>query len=176
MQEETIYYKSPVGALRITGTDTHINSVCFVNTMNREQTDESKLPFNKSIASIAIQSCADQLDAYFNGQIQMFDLPLQQPGTDFQQSVWAALINIPYGKTTSYLHLSKQLGDVKAIRAVGSANGKNNIAIIVPCHRVIGSGGDMVGYAGDLWRKKWLLAHEAAHSGVAVQLGLSDKW
>ncbi|HPA24001.1 MAG TPA: methylated-DNA--[protein]-cysteine S-methyltransferase, partial [Ferruginibacter sp.] len=95
------------------------------------------------------------------GNLSAFDLPIQLNGTPFRQSVWQALQNIPFGKTTSYLQLSKNLGNAKAIRAVGTANGSNPIAIIIPCHRVIGSNGDLIGYAGELWRKKWLLAHEA---------------
>jgi methylated-DNA-[protein]-cysteine S-methyltransferase len=98
---------------------------------------------------------------YFNGQLTKFDLPLQQEGTAFQQKVWSELQLINYGKTISYLELSKRIENVKAIRAVGTANGCNAISIIVPCHRVIGSNGDLTGYSGDLWRKKWLLDHEA---------------
>ena len=114
-----------------------------------------------------LQQCIQQLDEYFSGQRKAFDLPLKQPGTDFQQKVWSLLLKIQYGKTVSYNDLSKQYGDVKAIRAVASANGKNDLAIIVPCHRVIGSNQSLTGYAGGLWRKKWLLEHEAKHhSGV----------
>jgi methylated-DNA-[protein]-cysteine S-methyltransferase len=98
---------------------------------------------------------------YFNGQRRTFDLPLHQPGTAFQQDVWNILTQIPFGKTISYLELARQTGDSKATRAVANANGKNNIAIIVPCHRVIGSNKELIGYAGGLWRKKWLLEHEA---------------
>jgi methylated-DNA-[protein]-cysteine S-methyltransferase len=90
-------------------------------------------------------------------------LPIAHTGTEFQRKVWDQLILIPYGATISYLLLSKALGNVKAIRAVGAANGKNKISIIVPCHRVIGSTGQMVGYGGEIWRKKWLLEHEAKH-------------
>ncbi|MCK5677367.1 MAG: methylated-DNA--[protein]-cysteine S-methyltransferase, partial [Flavobacteriaceae bacterium] len=89
-----------------------------------------------------------------------FDLKLNPQGTDFQQNVWNELQRIPYGKTTSYLDQSKKMGNVKAIRAIASANGKNPIWIIIPCHRVIGSDGSLTGYAGGLWRKKWLLEHE----------------
>ena len=102
-----------------------------------------------------------QLEDYFSGKNLKFDLALGQQGTDFQQKVWAELCNISEGKSISYHELSRRLGNVKAIRAAGTANGKNNIAIIVPCHRVIGSNGTLVGYAGGLWRKKWLLEHEA---------------
>ncbi len=105
--------------------------------------------------------CIEQLIQYFNGQRRQFELPLNQPGTPFQQSVWNELQQIPFGKTISYLDLAKRIGDPRATRAVASANGKNHIAIIVPCHRVIGSNRELVGYAGGLWRKKWLLEMEA---------------
>lgn len=107
------------------------------------------------------RECEKQLKAYFAGQRRSFDFPMEQPGTDFQQRVWNALLRIPFGKTIRYLNLSIQLGDAKAIRAVGTANGKNNLAIVVPCHRVIGSNGKLVGYAGGLARMQWLLEHEA---------------
>ncbi len=103
----------------------------------------------------------EQLIQYFQGQRRTFDFPVYQQGTSFQEKVWNELIGIKYGKTISYLELARRLGDTKVIRAAASANGKNNIAIVVPCHRVIGSKNDLVGYAGGLWRKKWLLQHEA---------------
>lgn len=118
------------------------------------------MPVSKTSEHPLIQQCIDQLNEYFEGSRKIFDIPLQQEGTPFQQKVWAQLLNIGYGKTISYLTLSKQIGDTKAIRAVGTTNGKNQIAIIVPCHRVIGSDGSLTGYAGELWRKKWLLEHE----------------
>ena len=101
-----------------------------------------------------------QLDAYFNGTRKEFDLQLDPEGTDFQKRVWKELLNVPFGKTRTYLEQSKKLGDIKAIRAVASANGKNPIAIIIPCHRILGSDGSLTGYASGLWRKKWLLEHE----------------
>ena len=106
-------------------------------------------------------NCVEQLIQYFNGQRRVFDLPLNQTGTAFQQDVWSLLTQIPFGKTISYLDLARKTGDTKATRAVANANGRNNIAIIVPCHRVIGSTGELTGYAGGLWRKKWLLELEA---------------
>ena len=118
------------------------------------------IPVSKKSDHPLIQQCIDQLNEYFEGSRKTFNIPLQQEGTPFQQKVWAQLLNIGYGKTISYLTLSKQIGDTKAIRAVGTTNGKNQIAIIVPCHRVIGSDGSLTGYAGELWRKKWLLDHE----------------
>lgn len=106
-------------------------------------------------------NCVEQLIQYFNGERRIFELPLNQAGTAFQQDVWNILTQIPFGKTISYLDLARTTGDTKATRAVANANGKNNIAIIVPCHRVIGSTGELTGYAGGLWRKKWLLELEA---------------
>ncbi|MDX1752745.1 MAG: methylated-DNA--[protein]-cysteine S-methyltransferase [Salinimicrobium sediminis] len=102
----------------------------------------------------------EQLEEYFAGQRKEFNLKLNPQGTEFQKKVWQVLLTIPYGKTTSYMELSKTLGDPLAIRAVAAANGKNPLWIIVPCHRVIGSDGSLTGYAGGLWRKKWLLEHE----------------
>jgi methylated-DNA-[protein]-cysteine S-methyltransferase len=111
--------------------------------------------------SPVIKNCIKQLDEYFSGGRKIFDLPLSHIGTAFQMEVWSELMNIPYGKHISYMDLSKRIENVRAIRAVGTANGSNKICIVVPCHRVIGSNGDLVGYGGDLWRKRWLLEHEA---------------
>ena len=108
-----------------------------------------------------LEEAVYQFNEYFEGTRKTFDLILNPQGTDFQKKVWDALLKIPYGKTVSYLELSKTLGDVKAIRAVAAANGKNPLWIIVPCHRVIGSNGDLTGYAGGLHRKKWLIEHES---------------
>ncbi|WP_428223761.1 methylated-DNA--[protein]-cysteine S-methyltransferase [Flavobacterium sp.] len=108
----------------------------------------------------ALKEAVQQLQEYFEGTRTEFTFKLNPKGTEFQQKVWKELLNIPFGKTTSYLELSKKLGDVKAIRAVASANGKNPLWIVVPCHRVIGSDGSLTGYAGGLWRKQWLLEHE----------------
>jgi methylated-DNA-[protein]-cysteine S-methyltransferase len=157
MKIYTTHYSSPVGYLKIQCSDEHVQAVLFLNDKNEEHDDEHPL----------LQICVHQLDEYFSGARKEFDLPLQQNGTAFQQKVWDLLYKIPYGKTISYNELSKQYGDLKAIRAVASANGKNNLAIIVPCHRVIGSNQSLTGYAGGLGRKKWLLEHEAKfHSGV----------
>ena len=116
-----------------------------------------------SIIPEELQDCVYQFNEYFEGSRTEFNLKLNPNGTPFQKRVWKALLDIPYGKTTSYLDLSKQLGDVKAIRAVASANGKNPLWIIVPCHRVIGSDGNLTGYAGGLHRKQWLLEHESPY-------------
>jgi len=102
-----------------------------------------------------------QLNEYFAGQRKAFDLPLRYAGSPFQQRVWAGLLSIGYGETLSYLDLARRLGDEKSLRAVGQANGQNPIAIVIPCHRVIGAGGALTGYGGGLGRKRWLLDHEA---------------
>jgi methylated-DNA-[protein]-cysteine S-methyltransferase len=149
----TAYYTSPVGLLKLQCSDKYIKSVSFNDAEGEIQNDEHKL----------LHACAKQLEEYFAGKRKQFTLPFNQDGTEFQEKVWDLLYKIPYGKTISYNQLSKQYGHLKAIRAVASANGKNNIAIIVPCHRVIGSNHSLVGYAGGLWRKKWLLDHEAKH-------------
>ena len=150
METFTTYYQSPIGLLRITGTDSYISSVNFIDTQ------EQLSPENKELPPLAIV-CLEELIQYFHGARRQFDFPVQQEGTAFQQRVWYELMNIPFGRTISYLDLARKLGDTNAIRAAASANGKNQLAIIVPCHRVIGSKNDLIGYAAGLWRKKWLL-------------------
>jgi len=151
----TTYYQSPVGLLQIEGTDHFISKVHFID----EQEEVTAGTDTNSLPPMAIQ-VVEQLIEYFQGQRRFFELPISQEGTPFQQKVWAELMNIPFGKTISYLELSHRLGDPKVIRAAAAANGKNNVAIIVPCHRVIGANNQLVGYAGGLPRKKWLLQHE----------------
>jgi len=159
MNVEIVYYNSPIGALEIRSTGSTISDVLFVNSWKGAKVNEEELSFVKPKSAI-IKTCIKQLDEYFAGKRTEFNFHISQVGTEFQQQVWAELCNIPYGRTISYLELSKRIGNVKAIRAVGTANGNNSICIIVPCHRVIGSDGELVGYGGDLWRKKWLLEHE----------------
>lgn len=152
-QQYTAYYASPIGNIRVTCSDTCITEVHFLN--------KGDVTGPASIESPPLlQDCLDQLIAYFQGTLKNFNVPVYQQGTAFQERVWNELLNIPFGKTISYLTLAKRLGDPKAIRAAAATNGKNNIAIIVPCHRVIGTHNDLVGYAGGLWRKKWLLDME----------------
>lgn len=150
----TTYYQSPIGLLRISGTEAFISEVSFYDASHKQPTR------NKHIPPLLI-NCLEELIQYFNGELRHFTLPLNQAGTTFQQDVWNLLTQIPFGKTISYLELARKTGDSKATRAVANANGKNHIAIIVPCHRVIGSNMELTGYAGGLWRKKWLLEHEA---------------
>ncbi|GAA3587856.1 methylated-DNA--[protein]-cysteine S-methyltransferase [Flavivirga amylovorans] len=150
---ETCIIQSPLGYTKINGDNNGISSVIVLNS-------EEKVT---DIIPIELEDCARQLKEYFEGKRNQFNLKLNPQGTEFQKKVWELLEQIPYGKTCSYLELSKQLGDVKAIRAVASANGKNPLWIIVPCHRVIGSDGSLTGYAGGLHRKKWLLEHESPY-------------
>lgn len=166
---ETIYYQSPIGALKLSGTEAFLQELSFLNTAKTGVEKECPTCV-ETPESVGLRETLRQLDDYFSGRNLKFDLQLEQQGTPFQQQVWKALLNIQPGKTLSYMQLSKNLGDPKAIRAVGTANGRNQIAIIVPCHRVIGANGDLVGYAGDLWRKQWLLEHEAKYSNGVQML------
>lgn len=150
---ETCIIKSPLGYTKIVGDIDGINSVTVLNS-------EEKIT---DIIPVELEDCVIQLNEYFEGSRKEFNLKLNPQGTDFQKKVWNALEQINYGKTNSYLELSKQLGDVKAIRAVANANGKNPIWIIIPCHRIIGSDGSLTGYAGGLHRKKWLIEHESPY-------------
>jgi methylated-DNA-[protein]-cysteine S-methyltransferase len=153
-----MFYNSPVGTIKIKISGHYISGLTFIDTKEEEIQNETKelSAEGKKI----LQKCIIQLDEYFAGERKIFDLPIQQKGTDFQQKVWKGLVQIPFGKTISYLQFAQQLGNVKAIRAAASANGRNELCIVVPCHRVIGSDGSLTGYAGGLLRKKWLLDHE----------------
>ncbi len=148
---EECIINSPLGYTKIIGD---IDGIYSVTVLNSEEKTTDIIPE-------VLEDCVIQLKEYFAGERQQFSLKLNPKGTDFQKQVWRALEQIPYGKTMSYLELSKQLGDIKAIRAVANANGKNPIWIIVPCHRVIGTDGSLTGYAGGLHRKQWLLNHES---------------
>ena len=156
-------FPSPIGMLEVKASDESLISVLFICTKKNKQAELMDLEIEASNHPIII-ACESQLLEYFSGHRTRFELPLQQQGTGFQQKVWSELQHINYGRTISYLELSKRIENIKAIRAVGTANGCNAISIIVPCHRVIGSNGDLTGYSGDLWRKKWLLDHEAKYA------------
>lgn len=152
---QTTYYKTPIGVAKIQGDENGIQSVSVLD-------DDALTSLNiPKETPTYLQECVTQLNEYFDNTRTTFDLKLNPQGTIFQQSVWDELLNIPFGRTRTYLEQTKQLGDVKAIRAVASANGKNPIWIIIPCHRVVGSDGSLTGYAGGVWRKKWLLEHES---------------
>ena len=145
----TAFLKSPLGITKIVGDANGISEISVSDE------GEVSVSIPKELKQAVIQ-----LQEYFEGKRTHFNLKLNPKGTEFQQRVWQELLNIPFGKTLSYLELSKKLGDVKAIRAVAAANGKNPLWIVVPCHRVIGTDGSLTGYAGGLGRKKWLLEHE----------------
>jgi methylated-DNA-[protein]-cysteine S-methyltransferase len=147
---ETAIIKTILGFTEIIGDE---NGISKIHVFDEEQKVSKKIP-------LELQEVVSQIQDYFEGNRDDFNFKLNPKGTDFQQKVWKELLNIPYGKTMSYQELSIKLGDVKAIRAVANANGKNPLWIVVPCHRVIGSDGSLTGYAGGLWRKKWLLDHE----------------
>ncbi|GAA4245657.1 MULTISPECIES: methylated-DNA--[protein]-cysteine S-methyltransferase [Winogradskyella] len=147
------YIDTPLGHAKISGNENGLTSVSILDTQE-QLSDTIPEPLLDGVI---------QLKAYFNETRKTFDLKLNPEGTAFQKKVWRALETIPFGKTMSYLQLSKQLGDIKAIRAVASANSKNPLWIIIPCHRVIGSDGSLTGYAGGLHRKQWLLNHESEH-------------
>ncbi len=147
---ESAVIKTPLGFAEIKGDE---NGLISISVMDEKQLSD--------IIPEVLEDAVYQLQEYFKGARKEFQLTLNPHGTDFQKRVWEELMNIPFGKTSSYLELSKKLGDVKAIRAVAAANGKNPLWIVVPCHRVIGSNGDLIGYAGGLHRKKWLLEHES---------------
>jgi methylated-DNA-[protein]-cysteine S-methyltransferase len=151
------YYSSPIGTLVVSATEDAIVSVLF--TEDAAQTVTAPLP-------ACLQACRQQLKEYFAGNRKDFELPFASGGTLFQEQVWKLLGKIPFGQTWSYYDLSLQLGNPDAIRAVGGANGKNKLLLLRPCHRVIGSNGHLVGYAGGLWRKQWLLAHERKINGT----------
>lgn len=162
--KELSYYHSPVGNISIEATENAITKIHFMDNLVNNSVGnsiENTQGINKEFSEV-IQKCVQELDLYFTGKLKQFTVPLQTQGTDFQKVVWAELQNIPFGKTISYLELARRLGNEKVIRAAGTANGKNPIAIIIPCHRVIGSDGTLVGYAGGLWRKKQLLDLENA--------------
>lgn len=146
-------YNSPIGIVEITATDQVITAVLFVA---REQVAFEKTQSTPEV----LNSCYEQLDEYFKGERQQFTVPYLYEGTVFQKQVWQALTTIPFGETASYKDIAQKIGNEKAVRAVGMTNSKNQISIIVPCHRVIGKNGKLTGYAGGLWRKEWLLKHE----------------
>ena len=147
---QTVFINTPLGTAKIKGDE---NGICLVSVLQEGEISK-KIP-------LELKDAVKEINEYFQGNRKHFTFLMNPRGTDFQKKVWKALLEIPYGKTVSYLDLSKQVGDVKAIRAVASANGKNPLWIAVPCHRVIGSDGSLTGYAGGVWRKKWLLEHES---------------
>jgi methylated-DNA-[protein]-cysteine S-methyltransferase len=149
-KEYRAYYVSPIGPLEVTGTDKGVKSLRFV---------EKRLKSDSSLPR-PMKDCLFQLDEYFKGKRKTFKVKLQLQGTEFQKKVWNQLMQIPYARTLSYKEVAQAIRNEKAVRAVGGANGRNHVGIIIPCHRVIAHDGTLGGYGGGLWRKEWLLNHE----------------
>ncbi len=150
-----LLYQSPIGLIEIGGTDAAVTCVRFVSGRPPRETESMPV----------LREALRQIDEYFLGRRTAFDVALDLGGTPFQQAVWGALLKVPYGRNTTYREIAAAIGRPRAVRAVGAANGANPISIIVPCHRVIGADGSLVGYGGGLRRKAWLLAHEQSKSG-----------
>lgn len=146
-------FQSPIGVIEIVSSNEAIYSILF------SEEDILVNPLTQEAPQV-VKDCYSQLDEYFKGERHEFTFPMMIEGTPFQQLVWQSLTSIPYAKTASYKHIAVTMGNEKAIRAVGTANGKNKLSIVIPCHRIIGASGKLVGYAGGLWRKEWLLSHE----------------
>lgn len=157
----TLSLLSPIGRINITASDVALLSVLF--------TKEDEVVIEDHPNSICLNTL-QQLEAYFAGKRQVFDLPLKPQGTAFQQQVWDALVQVPFGKTGTYSAIAHKLNNPLSVRAVGAANGRNPIAIIIPCHRIIGADGSLTGYAGGLWRKEFLLNLEGARKAVQPTL------
>lgn len=168
------YYHCPAGEIIIGEYD---KKICLCDWQFRKMRNQIDQRIHSALAATfeekdtpLLRKAKKQLDEYFEGQRSTFDLPILTIGTDFQKSVWDALLEVPFGKTISYLELAKQLGNEKAVRAVAAANGANAISIIIPCHRIIGADGDLIGYAGGLHAKKKLLRIEGHHFGEQLEL------
>ena len=158
-------FSSPVGQLVLTATDAGLTGIYFPTSRHGPpplETDDWVEDDGRGPGSAVLARTRRQLDEYFAGKRTTFDIPLAALGTGFERRVWGALQAIPYGTTLSYGELARRLGDPRATRAVGAANGKNPIPIIVPCHRVVGSRGELTGFGGGTDRKRWLLEHEGA--------------
>jgi len=154
MTPSLLILQTPIGSLVIEASDNEVYYIGFKDEIMKES------------PNFITEKAKEQLHEYFEGKRISFDFPVAQSGTDFQQLVWKELTNIPAGKPITYTALSQKMNNPLAIRAIASANGKNNLMIVIPCHRVIGINGDLVGYAGGLWRKKWLLEHEVRMTGI----------
>ncbi len=143
------HFETPLGLMEITANDQSVLSIYFV--------DQTKMVSSNALTDLA----KTQMHQYYAGELENFDMPMEAVGTDFQKSVWLALTTVGFGETCSYADIANKINNPKAVRAVGSANGKNPMTIVVPCHRIIGSNGSLTGYASGVERKAWLLNHEA---------------
>ena len=150
----TLTLKTPVGYLEISSNEISVTAIRFVD----------EYISRNNVCPEILRIAQKQLTEYFNGIRKVFDLPISLQGTEFQKNVWSEVLKINFGETASYLEIAKATGSEKNSRAVGLANGKNPIPIIIPCHRIIGTNGKLTGYAGGIERKRWLLKHELDHS------------
>lgn len=155
---------SPIGPIRLTERAGALTGVYMV----KHKHGPEGFPADDRGDPGVLRECAAQLAAYFGGTLREFDLRLAPEGSDFQRQVWDELRRIPFGETISYLDLAKRIGDARHVRAVGTANGRNPISIIIPCHRVVGSDGSLAGYGGGLEHKRWLLDHETRVAGIVL--------
>ncbi|MDM5317455.1 methylated-DNA--[protein]-cysteine S-methyltransferase [Fictibacillus sp. b24] len=153
-------YESPIGVLEMVSSEDTVYSIMFVDRL-------SAIEHQREIPAV-LQDCCTQLHEYFLGKRKTFTFAYKLNGTPFQQAVWDSLLQIPFAKTASYRDIANMLQNEKAVRAVGSANGRNKLSIIIPCHRIIGTNGKLTGYAGGLWRKEWLLNHEKSLKELIV--------
>lgn len=158
---KTHHYHSPLGWIKLCAENEALHSLIFIDEHAKTEDDEP---------DIFMQACIGQLTAYFDGSLQSFEIPMRYSGTAFQIQIWDELKNVAYGETASYEELSHRIKNPKAIRAVANANAQNKFHLLVPCHRIIGKNGSLTGYAGGLWRKQWLLDHEARVSGKSLML------
>lgn len=150
MLMENYFIHTPLGWLCLTGDENHLHAINFDAEVDPQ-------PGNQ-----LLKTCADQIQAYFLGKLKKFDIPISLSLTPFQEIVLSKVLVIPYGETRSYGQLADSIGNPRSVRAIGNANGKNPLPIIIPCHRVVGAEGQLTGYSGGLWRKKWLLQHESS--------------
>ena len=162
----SIHMRSPLGPMKLTGTEKSLTALDFVDEKEGTPADTE----NSRRPPAVLTDAAAQLDDYFKGRRAVFTLPLAPAGTAFQVRVWQALQKVPYGRTVSYGDIARAIGHPNACRAVGGANNRNPISIVIPCHRIIGADGRLTGYGGGLWRKKWLLEHEQASSGARTAI------
>lgn len=168
MEEYTCYYKSPLGVLAITGTADGVSTIRYVHHFCPGEliTSEFGRRFRADKLDLLpspVYTCLVELDRYFAGELKEFSVKILPAGTEFQKKVWRAVQEIPYGCTVSYEEIARMIENPKATRAVGNANHRNKLPLLIPCHRVIGKNRRLTGYNGGLWRKEWLLAHEKTH-------------
>jgi methylated-DNA-[protein]-cysteine S-methyltransferase len=154
-------YSSPIGDIVVGATEDEVCSLEFVHGRRRPAA-------GSGAPSRALSACLEQLDEYFAGKRRIFELALRLSGTEFQTKVWRALLDVGFGETATYGDIARVIRRPNAVRAVGAANGRNPISIVIPCHRIVGSAGALVGYGGGLWRKEWLLGHEKKFSGKSL--------